>query len=171
MQRYPLPMYCLFVDMDGVLVDFESGVRTVTGLLPRDQHPRAMWPQLARAAGFYENLNWLTDGRALWDRVQSLAPTILTGLPLGRWAEPQKRAWCTRELGDAIPVITCMSRDKHTRARAVTPGGAVPVLIDDRESLKEKFEGAGGVFIHYQDTRGAMAQLESLDGAFIPTVR
>jgi hypothetical protein len=164
-------MYCLFVDMDGVLVDFESGVRTVTGQLPHDQSPRTMWPQLARTGGFYEELGWLADGRTLWEHVRSLDPTILTGLPLGKWAEPQKRAWCSRELGDTVPVITCMSRDKHVRGRAATPDGAVPVLIDDRMSLKEKFEAAGGVFIHYKDTAGAVTQLQALEGGFIPTIR
>lgn len=39
---------------------------------------------------------------------------------------PQQRKWCKRELGEDVPVITCMSRDKHTYCR---PGN---VLIDDR---------------------------------------
>lgn len=164
-------MYCLFVDLDGVLVNFDSGVQAITGLPPHEQSPRAMWPQLARARGFYENLDWLTGGRELWMHVRSLEPTILTGLPLGRWAEPQKRAWCARELGGDIPVITCMSREKHSRAREATPADAVPVLIDDRQSLKENFEGAGGVFIHYSDTEGAIARLNALEGRFVPAVR
>lgn len=37
-----------------------------------------------------------------------------------------QRNWCKRELGEDVPVITCMSRDKHTYCR---PGN---VLIDDR---------------------------------------
>ncbi|MEE8440694.1 MAG: hypothetical protein V3S41_03160 [Spirochaetia bacterium] len=157
--------------MDGVLVDFDSGVQAVTGLPPNQQSPRRMWPPLARTAGFYENLDWLADGRNLWTQVRSLEPTILTGLPFGTWAEPQKRAWCTRELGHDIPVITCMSREKASRARKAAPTDAVPVLIDDREFLKQKFEAAGGVFIHYSDTHSAVAQLEALRGRFVPTVK
>ena len=164
-------MYCLFVDMDGVLVDFDSAVHVVTGSLPHEQSPRAMWPRLARTPGFYDNLDWLTDGRELWKLVRSLKPTILTGLPLGRWAEPQKRAWCARELGHDIPVIACMSREKHSWARKATPADAVPVLIDDRESLRKKFEKTGGVFIHYSNTESAMAQLNVLEGRFVPTVK
>ena len=171
MHHYFPPMYCLFVDMDGVLVDFDSGVHVVTGSLPHEQSPRVMWPQLARTPSFYDNLDWLADGRRLWAQVRSLQPTILTGLPLGRWAEPQKREWCTRELGPEIPVITCMSREKHSRAGKAVPAHAVAVLIDDRESLREKFEAAGGVFIRYTDTESAMAQLHALEGRFVPTVR
>lgn len=164
-------MYCLFVDLDGVLVDFESGVFAITGRHAHAQSPRQMWPRLARTRDFYENLDWLADGRELWTHVRPFKPTILTGLPLGRWAEPQKRAWCTRELGHEIPVITCMSRDKHSRARKAAPTGSIAVLIDDREFLKEKFEAAGGVFIHYTDIDSAIAQLTSLNGRFVPAVR
>jgi len=164
-------MYCLFVDMDGVLVNFDAGVHSVTGRLPSELGPRAMWPRLARTPGFYDNLDWLADGRELWAQVGALQPTILTGLPLGKWAEPQKRAWCTRELGPDVPVITCMSRDKHSRAREAAPAEAVPVLIDDRDSLREKFEAAGGVFIHYTGTESAMAQLQALQGTFVGAIR
>lgn len=37
-----------------------------------------------------EYLDWMEDGRDLWDGVRDLQPTILTGLPMGDWAEPQK---------------------------------------------------------------------------------
>lgn len=37
-----------------------------------------------------EHLDWMPDGRELWDGVAHLQPTILTGLPMGNWAEPQK---------------------------------------------------------------------------------
>lgn len=37
-----------------------------------------------------EHLDWMPDGRELWEGVEQLHPTILTGLPMGTWAEPQK---------------------------------------------------------------------------------
>ena len=110
-------MHALFVDLDGVLADFESGVRAVTGLLPHELKPGVMWRELARTPGFYEHLEWMPDGRSLWNAVAEAGPTILTGLPLGRWAEPQKRAWCARELGESVPVIACISRAKARVAR------------------------------------------------------
>ena len=164
-------MYCLVGDWFCVLVNVDAGVHSATGLLPSEQGPRAMWPRLARTPGFYDKLDWLADGRELWAQVGALQPTILTGLPLGRWAEPHKRTWCTRELGQDVPVITCMSRDKHSRAREAAPEEAVPVLIDDRNSLREKFESAGGVFIHYTGTESAMAQLHALEGTFVRAIR
>ena len=141
----------LFFDLDGVLADFDNAVKDITGRVPAELSPKEMWSRLARAPGFYEHLDWMPGGRALWEYVRQLEPTILTGLPMGRWAEPQKRAWCARELGPDVPVITCMSRDKASRAREATPEGATPVLVDDRLRFRDRWEAVGGIFVHHTD--------------------
>ncbi len=104
----------------------------------------------------------MPDGHELWGAVSGLDPTILTGLPLGRWAEPQKRAWCTRELGKGVPVITCMSRDKEKHARAVTPDGIIPVLVDDRIRLEKAWSEMGGVFVHHRSASRSLKELGRL---------
>lgn len=153
-------MYKLFVDLDGVLADFDRGVLDLTGSSPADLHPKRMWPRIARANGFYEHLNWMQDGRVLWNAVRERDPVILTGLPMGSWAEPQKRAWCARELGTDIPVITCMSRQKAQKAAETTPAGTTMVLIDDREKLREPWEAAGGMFILHRSAESSIAELK-----------
>lgn len=170
MSRYCELMYCLFVDLDGVLVDFDGGVERITGKRPHELEPRAMWPRLAGTPGFYDNLDWLEDGKRLWRSVQGLHPTILTGLPMGTWAEPQKRSWCRRELGDT-PVETCMSRQKASRARELSPERSTPVLIDDRDKLRDAWEKMGGVFIHHTDVSDSLAALSSLPGPFVSSLR
>ena len=155
-------MHELFVDLDGVLVDFELGVKIVTGSHPSHLPPRVMWPQLARSPGFYEHLHWMSDGQELWAAVKHRNPIILTGLPLGRWAEPQKRAWCARELGPSVPVITCLSRDKARVAKDVTPSGHTPVLVDDRDWLRGSWEAMGGVFVHHTDAATSIGALAAL---------
>ncbi|CAN0161642.1 unnamed protein product [Pylaiella littoralis] len=154
----------VFCDLDGCLVDFEKGCKSVTGKTPDKLTPKAMWSALARTKGFYENLDWMPDGRRLWEGVESLRPTILTGLPLGKWAEPQKRNWCKRELGADVPVITCMSRDKHKYCRQGN------VLIDDRLSLEAAWKSAGGVFIHHTSASSSLEKLKALLPADRPTL-
>ena len=155
-------MYELFVDLDGVLVDFDEGVKRITGSYPSELSSRSMWTQLARAPGFYEQLDWMPDGHELWNAVREFSPTILTGLPMGRWAEPQKRAWCARELGADVPVITCLSRNKAKRAREVTPARKTPVLVDDRAWIREAWEEIGGIFVHHTDTTSSIARVEEI---------
>ena len=154
--------YRLFIDLDGVLVDFDSGVLALFGKSPEELPPRVMWPRLAKTSGFYDKLDWLSDGRVLWEFVQHHQPIILTGLPIGTWAEGQKRAWCSRELGSAIPVITCMSKEKHYKALETCQENEKPVLVDDRLKLKESWEDVGGKFIHHISAAQSIAALKEL---------
>ncbi len=150
--------YQLFLDLDGVLVDFDRGVERITGRPPSDLEPRSMWPRLARTPDFYADLEWMEDGRELWDFAREFTPIILTGLPMGKWAEPQKRIWCSRELGADVEVITCMSRQKAEKARERS-GDLIPVLVDDREKLKVAWEEMGGLFIHHISAKQSISAL------------
>jgi hypothetical protein len=62
----------------------------------------------------------------------------MIGLPRGNWAEKQKRAWTSRELGPHVKVITCPSKDKFLHC--IEPGS---LLIDDRVVTRESWENAG----------------------------
>ncbi len=152
----------LFLDLDGVLADFDTGVRRATGKTPSELGDRMMWPILARTPGFYENLPWMTDGRTLWEFSKSLNPVIVTGIPFGKWAEPQKRAWCARELGVTVPVICCLSREKGHHAAALLEPGETMVLVDDRLKVQAAWEDAGGKFLLHTSAADSIAALKDL---------
>ena len=161
--------YQLFIDLDGVLVDFDGGVTRAAGRPPSELRPSEMWPVLARTPGFYARLDWLEGGRDLWEAVRPFGPAVLTGLPMGKWAEPQKREWCGRELGADVPVITGFARDKPALAAAWMEerglAGRRPLLVDDRLKTQEPWEDAGGVFVLHLDagrTLGALRDLGAL---------
>lgn len=141
----------LYVDLDGVLVDFNAGVKKVFGKNPSEIAPKVMWPRLARTPGFYEHLPWMGDGKELWEVLRPYKPTICTGVPVGAWAGPQKISWCRRELGEDVPVITCRSREKHLHCQ-----GPTSILVDDRRELGASWEEAGGVFIHHVDAENTV---------------
>ena len=149
----------LFLDCDGVLADFDAGVEKLLGMSPRDyerRHSRgAFWGKLARAPDFYARLPLVADARVLFDAVEHLHPTILTGLPLGKWAAPQKVAWAEEHF-PGTPVITCMARDKH---RFMDPGD---VLVDDRENHRSSYEAEGVVFVHHRHAEDSLSQLAKI---------
>lgn len=153
----------LFLDCDGVLADFDAGARKVLGMGIREfdeRHgKREFWRRLARAEDFYATLPEMPDARELFDAVKHLRPTILTGLPLGNWAAPQKVRWAAEHF-PGVPIITCMARDKY---RHMNPGD---VLVDDREDHRGKWEDAGGVFVHHRSARESLAELAE----FYPSV-
>ncbi|WP_265570257.1 5' nucleotidase, NT5C type [Sphingomicrobium nitratireducens] len=150
----------LFLDCDGVLADFDGGVERLTGLSPHAlQEERGVggfWKALARADGFYEHLDPLPGAMEMVDRVAHLDPVILTGLPIGKWAEPQKRAWAKRHF-PRLEVITCMARDKW---RYGSPGD---VLVDDREKQRASWEEqASGLFILHRSVEDSLDQLSEI---------
>lgn len=155
--------YRLFVDLDGVLADFDGGVFRALGKYPSELADKLMWPVLARTSGFYADLEWLPGARDLWQAVKGHSPTILTGLPRGTWAEPQKRLWCQRELGADVPVICCLSREKGEAALAVLGPSEVPVLIDDRLKVKESWDLTGGIFLLHTSVPETLAALKEME--------
>ena len=149
----------LFLDADGVLADFDQGVRQLLGMRPKEfiaKHGRGtFWKRLANAKNFYGTLPEMPDAQQLFDAVKHLQPTILTGLPLGRWAAPQKVEWAAEHF-PGVPIITCMARDKH---KHMHPGD---VLVDDREKHRAEYEAAGAVFVHHKNAEDSVRQLAKI---------
>lgn len=183
----------IFCDLDGVLVDFRRGVKDLTGYYP-ETHPNRsqMWQAIHQHESFYRDLNWTSDGAALWDALTPLRPNILTGVSHGRSVSLAKFEWCKRELNVEVghcdmaapkgqhkrvyhnndnnsnntkrkhppvcTVITCWSKHKHLENRS-----GIDILIDDRpETLRDRWVGSGGTFVHHTSTDDTLRQLRVL---------
>jgi hypothetical protein len=149
----------LFLDADGVLADFDEGARHLLGMTPRAYQAKygrgAFWKRLAGAKNFYGTLPEMPDARFLFDSVRHLEPTILTGLPVGKWAGPQKIEWAAAHF-PGVPIITCMARDKHWHMHRGD------VLVDDRENHRTAYEAAGVVFILHTSAEESLRQLSTI---------
>ena len=149
----------LFLDLDGVLADFDAGAKAVLGMSSRDfeaRHgKREFWRRLARAKDFYATLPLLSDAMVLFEAVRHLEPTILTGLPLGDWAAPQKVRWAARHF-PGTKIITTMARDKYKHMTGMD------VLVDDRADHRERWKAAGGTFIRHKNARDSLQQLAAI---------
>src|SRR5579872_5184425 len=146
----------LFIDCDGVLANFDEGVRRLLGADPQEfqqKHGRSsFWMRLAAANDFYANLPEMPDARLLFEGVSQLSPTILTGLPIGKWAAPQKVEWAATHF-PGVPIITCMARDKHKHMHRGD------VLVDDSDNHRAAFEAAGVVFVHHRNATDSLSEL------------
>jgi hypothetical protein len=162
-----------FLDCDGVLADFDRGVAEALGMYPdeyRALHGEpAMWDALRRVPNFYADLPLMPDAAELVDGVRVLTgthgrPTILTGVPMGGWAAPQKTRWRDRHF-PSLPMITTASRLKATYAE---PGD---ILIDDRPKYKDLWEAKGGHFIVHRSARESLTKLAGILAKGGPNVR
>ena len=151
-------MKTLFLDMDGVLADFDAGVLSVLGM-PADQY-RALyggnnfWRDLNnKAPHFYADLPMMPYAANLCTALRMHDPVVLTGAHFRsdpcKIAEEDKRQWLRRHFPDtglAETMIACRSEDKRLHMRQKGD-----VLVDDRLKYASLWIDHGGVFVHYAD--------------------
>jgi hypothetical protein len=148
----------IYLDCDGVLADFDTSAEAILGMpsaaFEQLRGAGQFWKRLAAADGFFEHLGLMPDAGELYEAVKAKAPIILTGMPHGDWAEPQKRAWAARHF-PGVPMITTSAALKREYCH---PGD---VLVDDRDQHRGAWEAAGGVFIHHHSAPTSIAALKT----------
>mmetsp|Transcript_3156 Transcript_3156/g.4808 ORF Transcript_3156/g.4808 Transcript_3156/m.4808 type:complete len:267 (-) Transcript_3156:406-1206(-) len=186
--------YKIFCDLDGVLVDFEAGVKKICNGKGPDDIPNQsyMWGAIARTPLFYQNLPWTKDGKQLWNAIKHTMPDILTGVPRSKNSRLEKAIWCQRELiedgGDLVVNHVDMAgkkkshevvlgRKRENVVNVITcwsvnkylESGERHVLIDDRESLADEWKNSGGIFIHHTKTERTLELLKK-QGILSPAI-
>lgn len=157
----------LYLDMDGVLADFDQGYQNEFGLKASKEFDSVDWALVRGRPGFYANLPPMPDLEDLWSFTEPLRPVVLTGVPDSvQGVYDQKRAWVLKHLGPGVPVIGCRSRDKSLHMQ---PGD---IIIDDWEKYSHLWKARGGVWITHRsaaESLQALAQWLPLDAALART--
>lgn len=147
----------LFVDMDGVLADFDTGYEQVFGFRPSKMADNVDWKAVRAVSGFYENLPPMPDMSDLWAYVERHDPIVLTGIPYSvEEALSNKIAWITKHLGSNVEVRGCKSKDKCLHAK---PGD---ILIDDWTKYQHLWVASGGRWITHTSAENTIAELKQL---------
>lgn len=150
----------IFLDCDGVLADFDTAAERLFHMHPRKAQEKlgnpVFWKRIHNAGHFYRNLPLMPDAMELYEAVAHLNPTILTGVPMGGWAEEDKIAWAAEHF-PGVPIVTCKAKEKFMHVRH-----AGDVLVDDYQKYRQQWEDAGGVFIHHTSARATLRELKDL---------
>lgn len=137
----------LFVDLDGVLCDFESGIQKLLGQYEFEK--KDIWKIIhsmpyEEAEDWWANLDWAPGGQELWSYVSKFHPTILSTpdkRPRYREAcERGKNRW-VREHLHPKPAGVILTVDKWKHANKFS------ILIDDRKKVLAPWEEHGGAGI------------------------
>lgn len=146
-----------FLDLDGVMANFDAGVKALTGGLPHEIHKRDMWKAIARHKTFFEDLELTHDALELYAFLTGTGKpiTILTGLPTMNDGAEQKRRWVKKHFGD-VPCIVLPSKDKRLHAAPDR------ILIDDRHDMINGWLEAKGHAILHTSTESTIQQLSAI---------
>ena len=161
----------IYFDMDGVLADFESGVRELCGMEPQKQGRQTpeqddlMYAAMREVGHFYGKLRPFPETVALLHELLELfGPeyvAILTGVPKPARNIPEasddKKAWIQRHVSSSLEVNTVLRRDKIQFA-----GSKDHILIDDYSANIKAWEKAGGTGICHISAEATRKRLVEL---------
>jgi len=149
----------LFLDLDGVFVDFDRHYEKHIGPVPDRDDPNqdVSWAEVSKIP-FFEEAPPMHDAHELFDYVKRHNPIFLTGVPkIGtEKAAASKRDWVARHLGHGFEVRPCRSRDKSLHC---SPGD---VIVDDWKKYQPLWLKKGGIWVLHKSAAKSIAELKEL---------
>jgi hypothetical protein len=142
--------------MDGVLVDFEKGYLKLTGHQLDGEHRNDtnFWDPINEAGyDFWINLEWMKDGKELWNYIEKYKPELLSAPSRQNDSRIAKHHWVDKEL-PGVPLILRSAKHKKDFA------GPNNILIDDRVDNINGWVESGGVGILHTSTEKTISELK-----------
>ena len=152
--------YKIFLDMDGVLVDFDKQFEELTGMPPREFESKhsteKFWEEIDGAGvGFWRGMKWMPGGEALYNRAAQHDHALLSSPSRSEVSKIGKRLW-RRDKTPNTKLILARSYNKKNYA---APNH---ILIDDREDNIQQWINAGGIGILYKSPEQVNKELDKL---------
>jgi len=148
--------YLLYIDLDGVLVDFIKGYKELTGIDISGSFyddPKFWKPIDEAGIKFWENLGWKKDGKKLWNYIEKYNPEILSSPSKKNESRIGKRNWVKKEIPDAHLIL----RSSEHKKDFASPKS---ILIDDRKPNIDAWKEAGGIGILHTSADDTIKQLK-----------
>ena len=155
--------YQVYCDMDGVLVDFIGGIKSELNL-KREPNQKEIDTFLSTLYGsskeFWSELEWMPDGKKLWDTLKDLNTEILSSCPNNCKLQPSvirgKKMWCKDNLKISTGINITTSRGKLKFV------GDKTILIDDYIKNVNAWKAKGGIGIHHRTARATLSELKKI---------
>lgn len=137
--------YKIYCDMDGVLTNFDKAYFDLTRVDLAGQHfnDKNFWDPINKAGyDFWVNMEWLPDGKDLWEVISKYNPILLSAPSRSNDSRVGKFDWVERELPGVELILRSASRKREFAA----PNH---ILIDDRpDNIQGWIEDGGEGILH-----------------------
>jgi hypothetical protein len=171
--------YVIFCDMDGVLVDFDKGYKDLTGLSTKQadaQGKNEFWKLFRDSLiekdiperSYWANLDWMPDGKQLWDYIKGYNPYVLTA-PSVNFDIPFEERYKLKNNESMQGKTEWVQRLPNMRklyfrsaGRKADFSGPNKILIDDRKDTIDAWNANGGIGILHTSTANTIKQLQDL---------
>ena len=152
----------IYLDLDGVLTNLEGAVSKL-GLGTFDElekrSPGLVWKLIAKeGVKFWSQMEWMKDGRKLWDYVKHYPVTILSAPTKNPSSIKGKNIWINIELGKDVKRIIVPRKEKKNYANQHS------ILIDDMVKNISEWKTDGGIGILHEDAETTIKKLKSILG-------
>lgn len=143
----------IFVDLDGVMADFDEAFPRIFGFNHRELPKDVFWSHINGHPTYFEDLKVMDGALDFWAKLHRLSPPeairILTAAPKSNFGPvaTQKLRWVRKHLGPDVHVIPVMG-GKNKRFYMHRPGD---ILIDDWDRNVNGWIEQGGVGILHTD--------------------
>ncbi len=162
----------IYLDLDGVLADFDRGVLELCKMKAASQNGKRdvkyddlMWQRIRMTDHFYDRLELMPGAKMMFDQIFSRYGEqceILTGIPKPERgivnAGQDKINWVKRCLSDKVKINIVLRKEKLQYC-----SGQNSILIDDRERTIQDWRKAGGIGILHTSAEDTLRQLRDLE--------
>jgi 5'-nucleotidase len=147
----------LYLDLDGVMADFDAHFPATFGLDHKSLADDAMWETINAHPSYFRDMPPCPGAIAFFATIADLDPIVLTACPRTNYANAarQKRAWVREHLSTSIMILPVMGG--HNKPLFMHAPG--DILIDDFERNTQAWEKEGGVAVLHTSFERTRAEL------------
>ena len=161
--------YYIYLDMDGVVADFDKRFNDLSGMMPQDyvnkNGLKAFWDLIdeKHKVAFWRGIELMPGAEQLVNYVEQHPFEMLTAPSIKKQSIIGKGLWIKDKVGtlySSKPKVTYRSaKQKHTVKPNLTK---FDILIDDKGSTIDNWNAAGGTAILYQNADQVINDLKKL---------
>jgi hypothetical protein len=161
--------YKVYLDMDGVLADFDQRFRDISGMEPSEFEnkygTKAFWNLIdeENKISFWVGIPPMPGAADLVNAVKDYNYELLTSPSAKKQSYLGKILWVKNHTGDVFPSKPRINFKKAKEKHLIKPQLAkTDILIDDREDTIGRWNAAGGTGIVYKSIGQVLSDLKKL---------